>query len=107
MFNLAATAALIERLAANATLRQRCGWERRSEVLSESTLSRAFAEFAASALSGRVHAALIARTHEDRLVGHVSRDATAIEFGLKRNACGYFLLCTAMNIARIASLRAA
>lgn len=28
-------------------------------------------------------------------------------FGLKRNACGFFLLCTAMNIARMASLQAA
>jgi len=28
-------------------------------------------------------------------------------FGLKRNACGFFLLCTAMNLARAASLRAA
>jgi hypothetical protein len=32
-----------------------------------------------------VHEALIKRTHEDRLVGHISRDATAIEaFGLPR-----------------------
>lgn len=28
---------------------------------------------------GRMHEALIKRTHEDRLVGHISRDATAIE----------------------------
>jgi IS5 family transposase len=28
-------------------------------------------------------------------------------FSLSRNACGFFLLCTAMNIARMASLRAA
>lgn len=28
-------------------------------------------------------------------------------FGLKRNACGFYLLCTAMNLARVASLRAA
>ncbi len=28
-------------------------------------------------------------------------------FSLRRNACGFFLLCTAMNIARMASLRAA
>jgi IS5 family transposase len=28
-------------------------------------------------------------------------------FSLKRNACGFFLLCTAMNIAKAASLRAA
>src|SRR6202049_4492058 len=41
--------------------------------------SRAFAEFAGSALPGRLHEALIKRTHEDRLVGHISRDATAIE----------------------------
>lgn len=33
--------------------------------------------------------------------------ARARYFGLKRNACGFFLLCTAMNIARAASLRAA
>jgi hypothetical protein len=26
-----------------------------------------------------LHEALIKRTHEDRLVGHISRDATAIE----------------------------
>lgn len=28
-------------------------------------------------------------------------------FGLKRNACGFYLLCAALNIARMASLRAA
>jgi len=31
----------------------------------------------------------------------------ACYLGIKRNACGFFLLCTAMNIARAASLRAA
>jgi hypothetical protein len=44
-----------------------------------STFSRAFAGFARSELPSRVHAALIKRTHQDRLVGHISRDATAIE----------------------------
>jgi Transposase DDE domain/Transposase domain (DUF772) len=78
-FNLATTSALIERLAADATLRRLCGWERRSEVPSESTFSRAFAEFAASGLPGRVHEAPIVRTRKDRLVDHISRDATAIE----------------------------
>jgi Transposase DDE domain/Transposase domain (DUF772) len=79
VLNLATTSGLIERLAADATLRRLCGWERRSEVPSESTFSRAFAEFAASGLPGRVHEALLKRTHKNRLVGHISRDATAIE----------------------------
>jgi hypothetical protein len=76
---LPTTSGLIERLAVDATLRRLCGWERRSEVPSESTFSRAFAEFAASALPSRVHEALIKKTHKDRLVGHIARDATAIE----------------------------
>ncbi len=79
VLNLATTSGLIERLAVDATLRRLCGWELRSQVPSESTFSRAFAEFAASGLPGRVHEALIVRTHKDRLVGHISRDATAIE----------------------------
>ena len=79
VFNLPTTLALIERLAADAVLRRLCGWESRSEVPSESTFSRAFAEFAESSLPARVHEALIQKTHKDRVVGHISRDATAIE----------------------------
>lgn len=79
VLNLATTSGLIERLAADARLRRLCGWERASEVPGESTFSRAFAEFAASALPSRIHEALIKRTHKDHLVGHISRDATAIE----------------------------
>ena len=50
-----------------------------SEVPSESVFSRAFAEFADTQLTQRVHEALILKTQEDRLVGHISRDSTAIE----------------------------
>ena len=61
----------------------RCGasaaWERKSEVPSESVFSRAFAEFSDTQLPQRVHEALIGNTHRDRLVGHLSRDSTAIE----------------------------
>ena len=49
------------------------------EVPSESVFSRAFAEFADTQLPQRVHEALIRETHHDRLVGHLSRDSTAIE----------------------------
>ena len=60
-------------------LRRLCGWERRSQVPSESVFSRAFAEFAGSQLPQRVHEALVRKTHGDQLVGHLSRDSTAIE----------------------------
>jgi hypothetical protein len=79
VLDLATTSGLIERLAADATLRRLCGWEGASQVPSESTFSRAFAEFARSSLPSLVHEALIKRTYEDCIVGHVARDATAVE----------------------------
>ena len=75
VLDLPTTSGLIERLAVDAVLRRLCGFERASEVPSESTFSRAFADFAASALPSRVHEALIKKTHKDRLVGHIARDA--------------------------------
>lgn len=79
VFDVPTTRALIERLGVDRTLRRLCGWTRRGEVPSEATFSRAFAEFSESALPARVHEALIEKTLGDHLVGHVSRDATAIE----------------------------
>jgi hypothetical protein len=79
VFNLPTTRLLIEMLSADKTLRQLCGWQRLGQVPSEATFSRAFAEFAGSALPSRLHAVLIQETHADRLVGHISRDSTAIE----------------------------
>ena len=72
------TRALVERLRTEPTLRRLCGWEAAGGVPSEATFSRAFAEFAASDLPGRLHEALLDRTLEGHLVGHVSRDSTAI-----------------------------
>ncbi len=79
VFNLPTTRLLIDMLSADKTLRRLCGWQRAGEVPSEATFSRAFAEFAASALPSRLHEALIQETHQDRLVGHISRDSTAID----------------------------
>src|SRR6202162_4886715 len=79
VLGLPTTSMLIERLTVDKQLRRLCGWEHPGEVPSEATFSRAFAEFASSALPARMHEALIERTLEDRLVGHISRDATAIE----------------------------
>ena len=46
---------------------------------SEATFSRAFAEFAEGALASRLHEALLESTMQDHLVGHISRDSTAIK----------------------------
>ena len=79
VFNIPTTRLLIEMLSADKTLRRLGGWQRAGDVPSEATFSRAFADFAASTLPSRLHEALIQGTHADRLVGHVSRDSTAIE----------------------------
>jgi hypothetical protein len=79
VLGLVTTSMLIERLTVDKQLRRLCGWEYPGELPSEATFSRAFAEFARSELPVHLHAALIKRSHEDRLVGHISRDATAIE----------------------------
>ena len=79
VLNLPTTAALLDRLDVDARLRRICGWERRRQVPSEATFSRAFATFAAAGLPDTIHAALVRNGFADRLVGHVARDATAIE----------------------------
>ena len=79
VFAITTTRAFIERLAIDRSLRRLCGWSRAGEVPSEATFSRAFSAFADSALPSRLHEALIDKTLRDHLVGHVSRDSTAIE----------------------------
>lgn len=78
VYNLETTRQLLERLRCDAGLRRICGWERPSGVPSEATFSRAFAEFSASELPARVHEAVIEQYQRPRLIGHISRDATAI-----------------------------
>jgi len=78
VYNLETTRQLLERLGQDASLRRICGWERVNAVPCEATFSRVFAEFAATQLPARVHEAVIAQYQKPRLVGHISRDATAI-----------------------------
>ena len=56
-----------------------CGFSMWKRLPDESTFSRAFAEFAADGLRERAHAALVKATLGERLIGHISRDGTAIE----------------------------
>ena len=79
VFDLTTTRALLERLAIDRTLRRLCGWNEVREIPSEATFSRAFGAFADSALPSRLHEALIDHTQQGHLVGHLSRDSTAIE----------------------------
>lgn len=73
------TKTTIDELKTVANLRRICGFERVWDVPSEATFSRAFAEFAASGLGDRVHEALVEESLKPELVGHISRDSTAIE----------------------------
>ena len=77
-FNLPTTRALIDRLESDIKTRRICGWERLDELPGESTFSRAFAEYSEQALPQRIHEALILNTHQELIVGHISRDSTAI-----------------------------
>jgi hypothetical protein len=78
VFNLPTTRDLISRLRADAALRRFCGWYSADRLPHESKFSRAFAEFAATELPQQLHAAVVAATQRQRLIGHITRDSTAI-----------------------------
>ena len=79
VLGLKTTRALIERLQIDSKLRRICGFEMYRELPSEATFSRAFDEFARSELAERAHEQMVKANLGDSLIGHVSRDATAIE----------------------------
>lgn len=70
---------LIERLQSDKHLRLICGFESRRDVPSESVFSRVFAEFAQTALPQKVHETLITKSCAGKIIGHISRDSTAVE----------------------------
>lgn len=79
VLGISTTVGLVERLAIDRALRRICGFPMWKKLPDESTFSRAFAEFAKDGLAERTHAALVKETLGGRLVGHISRDGTAIE----------------------------
>jgi IS5 family transposase len=76
ILNIPTTVALIDRIKADPTLRRLCGFN--GKIPCEATFSNAFDEFAEMNLPGAIHEALVREQYEGQLVGHVSRDATAI-----------------------------
>jgi Transposase DDE domain/Transposase domain (DUF772) len=79
IYNMPTTRAMLDRLETDSALRRICGWERKNDVPDEWTFSRAFAEFSKFHLPERVHAAFIKESYDNEIVGHNSRDSTAIE----------------------------
>lgn len=73
------TVSLIHGLNSSPSLRAICGFSLHGKVPSEATFSRAFAEFAEAGLGTAVHDALVKAHLNSVLIGHVSRDSTAIE----------------------------
>ena len=81
VYNMSTTRALWDRLHSDKGLRRICGWENKNHIPSESTFSRAFADFAETKLPQKVHEALIEGVYEETetIIMHNNRDATAIE----------------------------
>lgn len=78
-YNMNTTSGLIERLKTDPNLRRICGWESLTQLPSESTFSRAFADFSGTELPQRVLKTLIEENLKDEIIQHNSRDSTAIE----------------------------
>jgi len=77
LYRLPTTSDLIRALLATENLRGICGFG--AKILpSEATFSRAFAEFSDGQLASQVHDSMVQDYLADELIGHISRDSTAI-----------------------------
>lgn len=72
------TSSLRHALLSTPNLRVICGFSKRQDVPSEATFSRAFGEYAKAGLGTLVHDRLVKEHLGTELIGHVSRDSTAI-----------------------------
>jgi hypothetical protein len=79
IYNMPTTRDLIDRLETDQQLRLICGFGKKSDIPSESTFSRAFAEFSETQLPLRIHEALVKDNLSEAIVGHISRDSTEME----------------------------
>ena len=77
VLNIPTTVGLIDRLKVDQVLRRLCGFN--GKLPSEGTFSNSFAEFAKLGLAALIHEALVREIYKDKIVGHVCRDATAID----------------------------
>ncbi len=78
VYNMPTTEILIDRLKSDLSLRRLCGYEKIEQLPSQPTFSRAFDEFSKSRLAELVHKNIISEYLGEQVIGHVSRDSTAI-----------------------------
>jgi len=78
VYNMTTTRSLIDRLNSDIKLRRICGWERQQDIPKEWDFSRAFKEFSQGELTQRIHKELISKSYKEDIIGHISRDSTAI-----------------------------
>ena len=79
VYDLSTTKFLIEMLHQQESLRRLCGFERLKDIPSEATFSRAFAQFAKNKWGDIVHEALVKTYVGNKVVMHISRDATEVD----------------------------
>lgn len=79
IYKFETTDILIEYLKKCRDIRRLCGWELAREIPSKATFSRAFTDFATHSLPQKIHEAMVIKHCGQKLAGHISRDATAIE----------------------------
>lgn len=78
VYNIPETKLLIDRLKSDKNLRKVCGFDTVFSIPVESSFSRAFQEFADFQLPQKAHESMIKKIYKDEIVGHVSKDSTAI-----------------------------
>jgi len=78
VWNLPTTEEIISFLHAAPSLRRLCGWESPNDIPDRSTFSRAFRQFADGQLPQLAQNQIIKTHLGDRIIGHISIDATAI-----------------------------
>jgi hypothetical protein len=78
LYNMPTTRMLLDRLQCDINLRRICGWETKNLIPNESTFSRAFEEFSFTQFPMKIHDTLIKVVYEEKIIGHVLRDSTAI-----------------------------
>lgn len=78
VFGVPTNTNLRKRLLSDVNLRKLCGFPTRKAVPSESVFSRVFAAFSKNEISQKLHDAMVATYVSPLLIGHISRDSTAI-----------------------------
>ena len=79
VYRLETTDLLIEYLKGSTSFRRLCGFEGAWQIPSKSTFSRAFSQFSKDQMLSDILKGLIKDKLGDKIVGHISRDATAIK----------------------------